>query len=51
MTKNYQNIHSLKISEELLSFVNNTLFIVRDSSAIFFLPLKVYFATLAGRRN
>ena len=25
MSKNYQNIHSLKISEELLSFVNNEL--------------------------
>ena len=25
MPKNYQNIHSLKVSEELLSFVNNEL--------------------------
>ena len=25
MSKNYQNIHSLKVSEELLSFVNNEL--------------------------
>ena len=25
MPKNYQNVHSLKVSEELLSFVNNEL--------------------------
>ena len=33
MSKNYQNVHNLKVSDELLSFVNNELLKELDISS------------------